>query len=216
MAEPFAKLVGQAIAILRDHIDTDQIIPSSELRSKAGHDYSDSLFAGWRYLDIKERVRDPDFVLNQPRMKTVNILVSGHNFGCGSSREHAVWALRDYGFRAILARSFGAIFYENCIRNSIVPIHLPSETMLPDGVLAEIFEFEIDLQGQTVTPMSDKGQRWRFDIKDYHKRLLAEGLDSIAMTMKDIGKVKAFFENDKKKRSWLHSGKRIRVNGLSD
>ena len=216
MAEPFVKFIGQAVSILRDHIDTDQIIPSSELRAEPGYDYADSLFASWRYLNIKERVKNPDFVMNQTGNETANILVSGHNFGCGSSREHAVWALRDYGFRAILARSFGTIFYENSVRNSIVPIVLPSAAILSDDVLAEIFEFEIDLEWQTVTPRPVSGQSWRFEIKDYHKRLLAEGLDTIAMTMKDIDKVKAYFETDSEKRPWLHAGKRIRVNGLSD
>ena len=216
MAEPFVKYVGKAVSILRDNIDTDQIIPSSELRSISGYNYASSLFAGWRYLSVEQRIEDPEFVLNRFAMDRVGILLTGHNFGCGSSREHAVWALRDFGFRVVMARSFATIFYENCVRNQILPIVIPSNVFPDDNALADISNFEIDLPKQLVIPHPDSGQVWNFDIRAYHKQLLVEGVDPITMTKKEYAKIEAFFTADVYKRPWLHSGRRIGVNGRSD
>lgn len=212
VAEPFVKFVGKAVAIVRDNIDTDQIIPSIEMRSQLGHNYAKSLFAGWRYSDIEKRSENPDFVLNQSGMDQVRILVSGHNFGCGSSREHAVWALRDYGIRVVMARSFGIIFYENCINNNVLPIKIPNDRLLNDQELADVQKFEVDLQNQIVTPLSKIEQKWNFEIKAYHKKLLIEGVDPIAMTLKNIEQIRAFYDSDTRDRPWLYAGTRIRSN----
>lgn len=209
MPEPFLKFRGKSVSILRDNIDTDQIIPSKELRSDANHNYSESLFAGWRYSDIDKRIKTPDFILNHSDKNQASCLVTGHNFGCGSSREHAVWALRDFGFRVIIAKSFGVIFYNNCIRNGILPIVFPSHESFSDNDLTKIDEYMVDLLEQEVTSLDARELRWKFDIKPYHKQLLIEGLNPIDLTLQDKGKIEAFYYKDRSNRPWLYSGRRV-------
>lgn len=164
----------------------------------------DGLFAGWRYLANTERTPDPEFVLNKRAYQDATILVSGANFGCGSSREHAVWALSEFGIRAIIACSFGDIFYNNCIRNGILPIRLPHAcitvlTNLPEGA-----QLTIDLSAQSVNYGADP---LHFDIDDYGKRLLLEGLDPIGLTLKDKDLIERFQATDRESRPWIYDAR---------
>ena len=197
--EPFSIFTGKHVSIIRDNIDTDQIIPSREMKSISKLGLSDGLFAGQRYTEPGGRELNPDFVLNQSGNENAKVLLSGKNFGCGSSREHAVWALHEYGFRVIIAESFGDIFYNNCIKNGILSIQLSAEHIgifaASDGVLT------INLPAQTVTNGSDQ---FSFDTPAGDKRLLVEGLDSIALTETHSDDIEAFFAKDKRERVWLY------------
>jgi len=190
--EPFTVLTSKAAPLLRDNIDTDQIIPSREMKSVSKLGLSDGLFAGWRYLTPGSRDKNPDFVLNQEEYKGAQILLSGQNFGCGSSREHAVWALHEYGIRAIIAESFGEIFYNNCIRNGILPIVLKGEEIKSLSP-----EVTIDLPAQTVNGN-------KFEIPAGDKRMLVEGLDAIALTETHKDEIDAFYAKDKSERPWAY------------
>jgi len=190
MNAPFTKYVGIAAPLIRDNIDTDQIIPSREMKSVSKTGLSGGMFAGQRY--ISDRQINPDFVLNTPEYKDATILLSGKNFGCGSSREHAVWALKEYGFRAIIAESFGEIFYNNCVRNGILPIQMSG------GIIAKLGRnVRIDLENQTVNDNV-------FDIPKGDKNMLLRGLDPIAMTLKDKAVIDAHFAKDVKDRPWIY------------
>lgn len=188
--QPFGTHTGIAVLLIRDNIDTDQIIPSREMKSVSKTGLAAGLFAGQRYLD--GRIPNPDFVLNQPDYAGATILVTGKNFGCGSSREHAVWALKEYGFRSIIAESFGEIFYSNCIRNGLLPIVLAAEKIA--GLPREI---SIDLSEQTINGMS-------FHIPIGDKTMLVEGLDMIALTLEHEPEITAFLEQDRAKRPWIY------------
>ena len=196
MAEPFTTLTAIAAPLLRDNVDTDAIIPSREMRSTGKTGLADGLFAGWRYLDAA-RTPNPDFVLNQPDFAGARILASGVNFGCGSSREHAVWALAEYGVRCILAQSFAPIFRGNCIRNGIVPVVLGREAI---AALAG-HEVQVDLPAQTVR-CGDHG--WTFAIEAEAKAMLLEGLDAIDLTFKHRDAITAFHARDKAQRPWVY------------
>lgn len=188
--QPFTTHTGIAAPLFRDNIDTDQIIPSREMKSVSKTGLADGMFAGQRYLE--GRTPDPDFVLNQPDYEEATILLSGKNFGCGSSREHAVWALKEYGFRVIIAESFGEIFYNNCVRNGILAI-----VTTADKIAALPREFTVDLPSQTVGGL-------HFDIPDGDKTMLVEGLDVIAQTLEHEADIAAYLENDKKLRPWVY------------
>ena len=180
MMQPFTRLTSIAAPLLRDNVDTDTIIPSREIKSTGRTGLADGLFAPWRYQDAGDpaaRRLHPEFVLNQPGYRDAKILVSGANFGCGSSREHAVWALAEWGFRSVIAKSFAPIFRNNCIRNGLLPV------VLDAGAVAAIAgqETSIDLSGQTV---SAAGKSWSFDIDHESKTMLLEGLDVIDLTLK--------------------------------
>lgn len=190
MNRSFAKHSGIAAPLFRDNVDTDQIIPSREMKSVSKTGLADGLFAGQRY--IEGRRPKPDFILNQPKYAQATILLSGKNFGCGSSREHAVWALKEYGFRAIIAESFGDIFYNNCVRNGILPVQLSATTIQALGR-----NVEIDLMAQTVNGHS-------FDIPAGDKTMLAQGLDPIALTLLEADAIEAYFLADKVARPWLY------------
>ena len=129
MPQPLNQHTGIAAAIMRDNIDTDQIIPSREMKTVSRDGLGEGLFAGWRYTEPGGREPVPDFVLNRTEQQGTSVLISGENFGCGSSREHAVWALAEYGIRVIIAKSFGEIFHGNCLRNGVLPIALPAERL---------------------------------------------------------------------------------------
>ena len=188
---PFTQHTGIAAPLLENNIDTDQIIPSREMTSVSKTGLTDGLFAGQRY--IESRTPNPDFMLNQPEYAGATILLSGQNFGCGSSREHAVWALKEYGFRAVIAESFGEIFYMNCIRNGILPISLSA-----DAIKQLPREITIDLEAQTVGAIS-------FEINQADKKMLLKGLDAIALTLEHKGDIEAFLVADKKQRPWIYS-----------
>jgi 3-isopropylmalate/(R)-2-methylmalate dehydratase small subunit len=206
--QPFAILTAVAAPLLRDNVDTDAIIPSREMRSVSKTGLADGLFAGWRYHSIGSRDPNPTFVLNQPDYAGTQILLGGGNFGCGSSREHAAWALAEYGIRAIVAPSFNPIFYGNCVRNGIVPIVLKSEDLaaLAQDVAADPRHrpLTIDLPEQTVSTAS--GRTYRFPIADEAKEMLLEGLDAIDLTLKRRDEIADFVALDQQKRRWLYAG----------
>ena len=188
--KPFLTHTGIVAPLLGDNIDTDQIIPSREMRTVSKTGLAAGLFAGQRY--IENRKLNPDFVLNKAAYKQANILLSGHNFGCGSSREHAVWALKDYGFRVIIAQSFGEIFYNNCVRNGILPIQLDKGEI---AILGK--KITIDLPNQTVDGAS-------FDIPQSDKTMLVEGLDMIDQTLTYKAEIDAFFKTDRVEKAWKY------------
>ncbi|MEO1187904.1 MAG: 3-isopropylmalate dehydratase small subunit [Pseudomonadota bacterium] len=205
MTEPLRRLQGIAAILQRDNVDTDQIIPSREMKSVSRRGLADGLFAGWRYQAPGVRVPRPDFVLNRPENQGATILISGENFGCGSSREHAVWALKEYGIRVVIAISFGEIFHGNCIRNGLLPIALPAETIA--GFCAEPapVKLDIDLEQQTLISRRQHDITISFEIGAFAKRLLIEGLDPIALTLTNRGEIESYFAQDAVKRPWVYS-----------
>lgn len=204
--EKFEPLTAVAAPLLYANIDTDAIIPSREMKSGAKTGLAAGLFAGWRYTKIGSREPNPQFVLNQPEYQGARILLGGENFGCGSSREHAVWALREYGFRAVIAPSFSPIFYNNCVRNGIAPIRLPEETVraLANKVAANPQEHKIsiDLAAQEVA--AHDGERHRFEIDAHLKEMLLSGLDEIDLTLTRRSEIDAFLAADRARRPWIY------------
>ncbi|MDP3550465.1 MAG: 3-isopropylmalate dehydratase small subunit [Novosphingobium sp.] len=192
--QPVRTVTSAAVPLLRDNIDTDAIIPSREMKSVAKTGLADGLFAGWRYLDEKTRTPDPAFVLNAQRWAGAQILLGGQNFGCGSSREHAAWALAEYGFRAIIAESFNPIFHGNCVRNGILPVALDA---VPIAALDAVVH--IDLTTQTV---ACAGQEWPFHLDEESRAMLLDGLDPIALTLHDADLIAAFETHDRAARRW--------------
>lgn len=204
--DKFTKLSAIAAPLLRINVDTDAIIPSREMKRVSKVGLADGLFAGWRYLTPGSRDENPDFVLNQPPYRKAQILLGGMNFGCGSSREHAVWALHEWGFRAIIAPSFGAIFQGNCVRNGIVPVALPDPVVenLARQVEAapEKNLLTVDLMACEVT--APNGDRHPFTMAEADREMLLEGLDAIAMTLKRGGAIDAFEAADRSRRPWIY------------
>jgi 3-isopropylmalate/(R)-2-methylmalate dehydratase small subunit len=205
--EKFTTLTAVAAPIIRANIDTDAIIPSREMKAVAKTGLADGLFAGWRYVAIGSREPNPDFVLNQPAYAGARILLGGENFGCGSSREHAVWALFEYGVRVVIAPSFSPIFYGNCIRNGIVPVRLGAEAIAAiaaagasDAVARNV---TVDLARQEVCAGSLK---YNFAIEAEAKDMLLEGLDAIDLTLKHRDEIAAFHERDRQARPWIYLG----------
>jgi len=187
---PFINYTGIAVPMMQDNIDTDQIIPSKEMKSVSKTGLAVGLFARQRYLE--GRAPDPKFVLNQPKYAEATILLSGKNFGCGSSREHAVWALKEYGFKVIVAESFGEIFYNNCVRNGILPIVLNSEIIRTLNRECTIYLSDQTIDGE------------RFEISDGDKHSLFEGLDMIAQTLEHQSEISVFIKQDKIMRPWIY------------
>ena len=189
---PFTSLTSRAIPLIRDNVDTDAIIPSREMRSTGKTGLADGLFAAWRYLDADARRPNPDFVLNDPAYAGAQILLGGANFGCGSSREHAVWALAEYGIRCVIAQSFAPIFYNNCLRNGVLPVVLSKSEI---AGLAETVS--VDLARQTVNGLA-------FAIAEEAKAMLLEGLDAIDLTLKHQAAIAAWTQADKTTRPWVY------------
>lgn len=201
MAEPFTTLTSLPLPMIRDNIDTDQIIPSREMKSTGKTGLADGLFAGWRYTEIGGRDPDLDFALNKAKYENSQIILGGENFGCGSSREHAVWALAEYGFRAVLAPSFAPIFAGNCVRNGILPAVLDADAV---GVIEKAeAPVTIDLAVQSV---SVDGQDWTFAIEEEAKAMLLEGLDAIDLSLKMADQIATWQETDRGARPWIYSG----------
>ena len=203
---PFTTLTAVAAPLLRDNIDTDAIIPSREMTSVSKTGLADGLFAGWRYIGNVGRMRDPTFVLNRPDYADTGILLTGGNFGCGSSREHAAWALAEYGIRAILAPSFNPIFHGNCVRNGVVPAILPPKAIseLAESIAddPQTLRITIDLPSQIV---SGPGARtYAFPISDEAKEMLIGGLDAVELTMKRHADIAAFIARDRIARGWAY------------
>jgi len=204
--EPFRRLTAVAAPILRANVDTDAIIPSREMKSVSKSGLAEGLFAGWRYTEIGGREPDPDFVLNKPAYRETRILLGGENFGCGSSREHAVWALAEYGIRAIVAPSFSPIFFSNCVRNGILPARLPGEAVrtIADEVAPDpqSRRVSIDLESQRV--LAPGGASWHFELDSEAKQMLLEGLDAIDLTLRQRGAIERFLERDAAERPWIY------------
>lgn len=191
--ETFTHISAVAAPLMRVNIDTDIIIPSREMKRVSKKGLSDGLFAGWRYTDPAARSPDPEFVLNDPRYLSTQILIAGANFGCGSSREHAVWALAEYGIRAIIAPSFSAIFYNNCISNGILPVELPEamvDALAMEAVGGSSGVFGIDLQEKQITPPD--GSSVPFEIEATARQILLDGLDPIERTLNRADAITAF------------------------
>ncbi len=200
MPEPFTRLTGVAAPLLGDNIDTDTIIPSREMRTTGRTGLKDGLFAPLRYLDADAREENPTFVLNQPRFRGAQILLGGANFGCGSSREHAVWALHEYGVRAVVAESFAPIFLGNCVRNGIVPAALPREAL---ETLTDSGEpVTVDLHAMAVsTPTLSFG----FALPEDDRQMLLHGLDAIDLTLRHRDEIAAFLRRDIDARPWVYA-----------
>jgi 3-isopropylmalate/(R)-2-methylmalate dehydratase small subunit len=196
---PFVKHKGIAAALLRPNVDTDAIIPSREMKTVGKRGLADGLFAGWRYAAQVSREPNPEFVLNKPQFQNASILLSGANFGCGSSREHAVWALAEYGFRCIIAPSFGAIFRNNCIRNGLLPVTLDEPSV---QILAESPELEVDLERGVIT--ASDGREIAFSLEPGARNLLLEGLDAIGLTLKRQRQIDAHIVRDRQQRPWVY------------
>ncbi len=207
----FTTFTGLVAPLDRANVDTDAIIPKQFLKSIKRTGFGPYLFDEWRYLDHGEpdmdcthRPRNPDFVLNQPRYQDSNILLARDNFGCGSSREHAPWALMDFGFRVIIAPSFADIFFNNCFKNGVLPIVLPSDQVdqLFQAVTAtDGYQLTIDLARQTITTPS--GAIYAFDVDPFRKHCLLNGLDDIGLTLEKIDQIRSFENRHRQTQPWL-------------
>ena len=207
----FTTLKAIVAPLDRSNVDTDAIIPKQFLKSIKRTGFGVNCFDEWRYLDKGEvgmdnsrRPLNPDFSLNQPQYQNAQILLTRKNFGCGSSREHAPWALDDYGFRAIIAPSFADIFFNNCYKNGLLPIVLSEEIV--DKLFNEVaqntgYKLTINLQNQTVTTPS--GEAFSFDITEHRKHCLLNGLDEIGLTLQHADEIKAFENKRKQEFAWL-------------
>lgn len=204
--EKFTVLEAIAAPILRINIDTDVIIPSREMKRVSKEGLSDGMFANWRYTEPGGREEQADFILNQEPYRQAKIILSGDNFGCGSSREHAVWALHEWGIRAIIAPGFGNIFYGNCIRNGILPVVLANDVV--ENIAAQVEAnpahnlVNVDLSNCTVTAAD--GLAHAFEIGPGDREMLLEGLDAIAVTQRRDDEILAFQARDRLKRPWIY------------
>ena len=204
--EKFTELTAIAAPLLRINIDTDVIIPSREMKRVSKQGLSDGLFANWRYTEPGGRDENPEFILNQAPYRQAQIILSGENFGCGSSREHAVWALAEWGIRCVVAPSFGAIFQGNCVRNGILPVVLNNalvESLAEQGQ-ADPARNRITVSLETCELTAPDGSRHGFDISPADREMLMEGLDAIAVTQKRDDEILAFQARDRLKRAWVY------------
>lgn len=209
--QAFTQLNGLVVPLDRANVDTDAIIPKQFLKSIKRSGFGPNAFDEWRYLDHGEpgmdnskRKINPDFVLNQARYQGGSVLLARENFGCGSSREHAPWALEDYGFRAIIAPSFADIFFNNCFKNGMLPIVLSADdvdALFKETEDAEGYKLSIDLTAQTITTPS--GKSYKFDVDAFRKHCLLNGLDEIGLTMQHQDTIKAFESKHKVAQPWL-------------
>jgi 3-isopropylmalate/(R)-2-methylmalate dehydratase small subunit len=210
--EKFTTFTGVVCPLDRSNVDTDAIIPKQFLKSIKRTGFGPNLFDEWRYLDHGEpgmdnskRPLNPDFVLNDPRYAGASILLARENFGCGSSREHAPWALEDYGFRVIIAPSFADIFFNNCFKNGLLPIALDNQIVDRLFEMAqgdEALEIFVDLDAQTLTA---NGEKIAFEVDPFRKHCLLEGLDDIGLTLQHVDDIRAYEEKRKQQAPWLFS-----------
>ena len=190
--KPFTTLTGRVAPLEALNVDTDQIIPKQFLKRIARTGYEDALFYDWRYLD-DGTTPNPDFEMNAPRYQGASILLTKNNFGCGSSREHAPWALDNYGFRCLLAPSFADIFYNNCFNNGILPIRLPEaviEQLFQEVRAQDGYALTVDLPAQTIT--RPNGETIAFELDPFLKERLLNGWDQIALTLRHEDKLRAY------------------------
>jgi 3-isopropylmalate/(R)-2-methylmalate dehydratase small subunit len=200
--KPLRILTSIAAPLLRDNIDTDAIIPSREIKTVGKTGLADGLFAPWRYLGAAARILNPDFILNHADYARAQILLGGANFGCGSSREHAVWALAEFGIRVVIAPSFAPIFSDNCIRNGVLPLELGADHIAK--LSAKIIT--VDVAAQTITTPCDV---FTFSIKAETKAMLLGGLDAIALSLKHETAIARFMHQDRAARPWVYLKARI-------
>ncbi len=209
--QKFTVHMGLVAPMDRENVDTDAIIPKQFLKSIRKTGFGVNLFDAWRYLDagypgqdLSSRKPNPDFVLNQPRYAGASILVARKNFGCGSSREHAPWALDQYGFRAILAPSFADIFFNNSFKNGLLPIVLPQSQIaqLFDAVAAHPgYSLTVDLERQKI--VKPQGEEIEFEVQPFRRYCLLNGLDDIGLTLRQADKIKAFEARRLAEKPWL-------------
>ncbi len=210
--EPFTRHTGLVAPLDRANVDTDAIIPKQFLKSVQRTGFGPYLFDEWRYLDHGEpgmdctdRPRNPDFVLNQARYQGASVLLARANFGCGSSREHAPWALKDYGFRALIAPSFADIFYSNCFKNGILPVVLDEaevERLFQAVYAQEGYQLTVDLPEQRV--VTPGGEAFAFEVDAFRKRMLLEGLDEIGVTLQEeAAAIRAYEQRRRQEAPWL-------------
>ncbi len=212
--EKFTQLDGLVMPLDRPNVDTDAIIPKQYLKSVKRSGFGPNLFDDWRYLDPGEPGEDhskrrlnPEFVLNRPRYRNAQILLGRENFGCGSSREHAVWALEDAGFRVVIAPSFADIFFNNCFKNGVLPVVLDGAVMdrLFAGVeAAEGYRLTVDLDAQTIT--TPDGEVIGFEVDAFRKHCLLNGLDDIGLTLQHAEDIQAYESRRKQQTPWLFDG----------
>ena len=203
------QIKGIVASIDRDNIDTDQIIPTEYLKSIKKFGFEDYLFDGWRYLDDgklgiskNERKINHEFVLNQEPFTQANILLTRDNFGCCSSREHAVWALRDFGIRVVIASSFGDIFYNNCFKNGVLPVKL-SKDQIEEIFKAEVGEMSVSLDSKKIE--FNNTYQYEFEVEDNLLERIVLGLDDVDMTLKYKNDIKLFEELRKKEKPWIYA-----------
>ena len=207
----FRHLNGLVCPLDRANVDTDAIIPKQFLKSIKRSGFGPFLFDEWRYadhgepgMDCAQRPLRKDFVLNLPRYKGAQILLARDNFGCGSSREHAPWAIEDYGFQVVIAPSFADIFFGNCYKNGILPIVLPAATvdkLFAECAAAEGYRLGVDLESQTVVTPS--GESLGFDVSAHRKHCLLNGLDEIGLTLQHAAEIRAFESRHRAAQPWL-------------
>jgi 3-isopropylmalate/(R)-2-methylmalate dehydratase small subunit len=204
--EPLRRITAVAAPLLRDNIDTDAIIPSREMKTVSKTGLASGLFAGWRYTTIGGREPDPGFVLNQAPYAGARILLGGANFGCGSSREHAVWALREYGFRVIIAPSFAPIFEGNCVRNGLAPVRLSVETVaeLASRIVLDPQAHRLTVDVEQGVVYAAPSSQHPFELDGESRAMLLEGLDAIDLTLKHRADIDAFFASDRVARPWIY------------
>ena len=211
--QKFTVLNGLVAPLDRANVDTDAIIPKQFLKSIKRSGFGPNLFDEWRYLDHGEpgmnnsiRPKNQEFVLNQPRYQGAQILLTRENFGCGSSREHAPWALEDYGFRAIIAPSFADIFFNNCFKNGLLPIRLSEEQvdLLFKAVDAKPgYKLKVDLEQQAIT--TSDGTVYPFEVDEHRKHCLLNGLDDIGLTLRQVESIKMFEAKHRAAQPWLYT-----------
>lgn len=209
--QAFSQHTGVVAPMDRSNVDTDMIIPKQFLKSIKRTGFGPNLFDELRYLDegqpdqdSSKRPLNPDFVLNQDRYRNASVLLARRNFGCGSSREHAPWALEDFGFRVIIAPSFADIFYNNCFKNGLLPIVLDENIV--DRLFHETadqpgFQLTVDLQAKTVT--TPDGESFNFEVDDFRRHCLLNGLDDIGVTLEDADTIEAYESSRRKTAPWL-------------
>ena len=208
--DKFNRLDGLVAPLDRNNVDTDAIIPKQFLKSIKRTGFGPNAFDEWRYMDVGEpgqdcsqRPKNPNFVLNQARYQGAQVLLTRANFGCGSSREHAPWALLDYGFRVVIAESFADIFFNNCFKNGILPIVMPQDVvdvLMDDARKGGNARMTVDLEAQTVT--TSDGQSFGFEVDAFRKHCLLNGLDDIGLTLEKAASIDAFEARAKAARPW--------------
>jgi 3-isopropylmalate/(R)-2-methylmalate dehydratase small subunit len=203
--EKIMRHTGIAAPLLRENVETDAIIPSRETQSVARSGYAEKLFANWRY-EPGTRIENPDFVLNREPFRRASILISKANFGCGSSRESAVWALYQFGIRCVIAESFGSIFRSNCVLNGLLPVSLSEEDVAALAALVVTggsnAEVTVDLERRRV--LAADGAVYAFEIGELEREMLLNGLDDISLTLQLAPQIQSFRERDRSYRPWMY------------